>query len=212
MDDDERARAHLKERQAQQYASTRRWSKSGDKLGMQGERALAEFFGAQPDLRNKPAGDDGIDLEILFDAHGNGKEEWVEADVKTAMKPLHLLVNRNKIVPHRIYVLAGPKGDDAAYLIGWEWGRAMMREPVAAWSGNDAIVHFKEQWRLLPLTDLKEGYRRWWRHHGLQPRPAKEEEIAAPPINPSFGGHCKCGAPGLYIAFGEWFCNDHRRY
>ena len=177
----DRSEEHLNERRAQNYQTTRNWNPDPDKIGMIGERKLAEFFGGEPDLRNRPGGDDGIDLEVMLNL--DGPDEWFEIDAKTANIPKWLLVNRDKIVPHRLYVLCGPRGADWACL-RWERGDKMMLEPTHAWSGNDAIVHFKEQYRLQPMETLKECYRGWWRHHGLEAKPARPIPIPDPLISP----------------------------
>jgi hypothetical protein len=56
---------------------------------------------------------------------------------------------------------------------------------------SDAVVHYRS------------------RHHGLEPRKARSEE-PAPAIVNNFFGYCACGNPGLYHAYGAWFCNACR--
>lgn len=160
---------HLNERRAQRYASTRLWNPDPDAIGMEGEKALAEYFDAIQDFRNRPGGDDRIDLELLLNL--DGSDQWFEVDVKAANDPKYLLVNVKKIVAHRLYVLCGPTVDSWK-LHGWERGSAMMLEPTDRWSGNDAIVHYKKRGLLQKMTVLKRAYRGWWRHHGLRKRPA----------------------------------------
>src|SRR5947207_1390070 len=99
----DRARQHLNERRAQRYASTRLWTPDPNLGGTKGERALADFFGGEPDLRNKVGGDHGIDLEVLLKFNFG---DWFETDVKWANIPGYLLVDSEKISPRRIYVLA----------------------------------------------------------------------------------------------------------
>jgi hypothetical protein len=206
VSDEDRSGQHLNERRAQNYATTRLWNADPNKLGMDGERTLADFFYAEPDLRNRPGGDDRIDLEVLLCLHES--DEWFEVDVKTANIPKYLLVNVAKIVPHRLYVLCAPMRDHFECL-GYERGSAMMEEPTEAWSGNDAVVHFKSRFRLQPMSTLRESYRGWWRHHGLEPRPARRPTKKERSSNPFFG-YCACGAPGLYWTPAAWFCQEHR--
>jgi hypothetical protein len=169
MADDDFKR-HLNERRGQNYASTRLWNKDPDKLGMEGgERMLAWYFGAEPDLRNRPGGDKGIDLELLLCFEK--KPEWSEWDVKTANKPGFLLVNTKDIKPHRGYALCAPWASTWE-LLGWEWGYKLMLEPSEWWSGNDALVHYKARYRLERMDTLKGVYCGQWRHHGLEARPA----------------------------------------
>jgi hypothetical protein len=167
-------RQHLNERRAQRYASSRFWNRDPHEIGMEGERELAEFFGGIQDFRNRPGGDDRIDLEVLLNLEG--PDSWFEIDVKTANDPKYLLVNVEKIVPHRIYVLCGPKVHGWR-LLGWERGSAMMREPISPWCGNDAIVHYKKRHLLQKMNVLKMAYRGWWRHHGRRARPAIGIEV-----------------------------------
>lgn len=159
----DRTHQHQQERDAQRYKSTRLWNKTPNKLGMQGEQTLAAYFGAEPDLRNRPAGDDGIDLELMLNF--NGTPEWFELDVKTANFPVYLLVNTKKLQHRRIYVLS-----NGTTCLGWEWGHEMALEPTQPWSGNDAITHYKLRTRLRPMSALTDRYCQWWRHHGLRKR------------------------------------------
>lgn len=149
---------------------------------MLGEEANAEFFDAIQDFRNRPGGDDRIDLEVLLDFWDG--ETWFENDVKAARFPKNLVVNAKKVVPYRIYILAGAHFDphldegtvcdaDHGELLGWEFGHQMILEPVHVhWMGNDADVHLKERHRLRRMEELKSYYCRRWRHHGLEARDA----------------------------------------
>jgi hypothetical protein len=181
----DRYQEHLEERRAQRYASTRLWNEDPDKIGMWGEKTLADFFGAEQDLRNRPEGDDGIDLETLLHFDPEPKQ-WFELDVKTARAPKNLLVNTKTIKPHRLYLLAAAAGP-ATQLRGWEYGHKLMLCPTEWWSGNDALVHYKSSHLLQPMSNLKEAYCGWWRHHGLEPHQAKAPppQQAAPPPSPS---------------------------
>lgn len=156
------------------YASTRLWNPTPNALGMRGELALAILFGAEPDLRIRPDGDYGVDLEVLLRVGVD--KQWFVIDVKTANGPKELLVNTEKLRPDTIYVLAGPGDEGPIACLGWEWGRVMAREPTTAWSGNDAIVHHKKRGLLRSMKELKDRYCGWWRHYGLEAQPAKEEK------------------------------------
>lgn len=197
--DEERYREHLREREGQNYASTRRWNATPNKGGMIGEKAQAEFFGAEPDLRNRPKGDRGVDLEVSLDGGS-----WHKLDAKYASDGEWLKVEVDKLREDVVYVLVNPRGE----CVGWETGRRMKDAPIYQRPG---MGRNHEKKHLQPMEDLKERYDGWWRHVGL---PARRADYPPPPPPPPnlFIGRCACGGPGLYHALGEWFCNEHRRY
>jgi hypothetical protein len=178
--DEERARKHLEERRSQQYASTRLWHPDPDKPGMIGERTVAEAFGAEPDLRNSPGGDGGIDIEFLFRV-GEG-ERWFKVDAKGSSYGDWLRVDCKIIKPDTIYVLVHVVGENGR-CVGWEWGSRLMKEKTINWCNNGAWVHAMKQ--LQPMEKLLERYLNQWRHGFrpdfpddafYQPQPAKVDE------------------------------------
>lgn len=203
------------------FASTRPWHKDSHLLGMAGEIALADFYGAILDTRlNRLGGDKGVDLEVFSII--TGKFEWIKHDVKAAQGPKELLVGVDSPHPPRldcIYVLArylgGPTGFDAE-LLAWEWGHEMVKCPKEFWSKNNKEVYHKPRHLLRPLSDLKEYYHKRWRWFEEQSAPPRGYPAEYPMVRPEiknnpFHGWCaKCGGSGLYHAAGEWLCNTHR--
>lgn len=175
-ENDPRYQRHLAEREAQEYASTRRWHPRPNEPAMRGETALAKFLGAEQDTRNRPGGDGGREIWGLFQFRNT--ESWYELDVK-ATSTGKLIVNAKKVKRHCIYVMGADLGDRVK-LLGWEWGHFMQLEPIQyQWCGNDADVHLKKAELLRSMSELKAAYRGRWRHHGLRERFAfyPKEEI-----------------------------------
>jgi hypothetical protein len=196
------------------YASTRNWNDDPHLVGMVGEIALTDFYGALLDTRYKPGGDKGVDLEAFMTI--TGKFEWIKQDVKTARFPKELWtgVDLSPTKPDCIYLLARYIGGWEAELLRWEWGHEMMKCPKKSEGGR--LVYYKPQHLLRPLSELKEYYCkrwRWFEDENAPPRghPA-EYPVARPEIkdNPFHGWCEKCDAPGLYYADSKWFCNTHR--
>lgn len=159
-------RKHAAERDAQQFQSTRLWRKSPNKPGCWGELALADFYGALPDLRNRPAGDRNVDIEALLEI--DGTRRFVPHDAKASEIPGHLLVEVEKLLPGHIYVLA--RGDDhGAVVLKWEWGHEMAKCPAKYWNDKPPLTYYKPSAQCRPLRDLIGMYCWQWRHHGLDP-------------------------------------------
>jgi hypothetical protein len=180
---------HLDERDTQRRRSTQLWRPDPNRPGMKGELALAEFFGAVPDLRDRPQGDNNIDLEVLLMI--DGVKRWIEIDAKGSPTPYHLIVAPKGLARHRIYVLAGPVNHlyvntghlntvpGVGYLydcLGWQWGHEMLQQPLMSF-GYGASKHAKLQGHLHTMAELKSMYVGQWRHHGCEPRPAKTLEL-----------------------------------
>lgn len=149
---------HLREREAQNcYRSTRLWTPRPHLLGMIGERALARYFGARQDLRNKPYGDKGIDLEICLRASSLGPE-WFRLDAKCSSYGDYLRVDRKIIKRRTIYVLVYSKTEEC---VGWQWGRDLMRVRPINWCGNGVFVHAMHVSKLRDMSELKSRFVSW---------------------------------------------------
>jgi hypothetical protein len=220
----DRFQEHLEERRSQNYASTRLWTADPHKLGMIGERTLAEFFGAEPDLRNKPFGDSGVDIELLF-RRQDGGEQWVPVDAKGSSYGDWLRVDTKIIKPKTLYVLVLVSGD-VGRCIGWASGARLMKEPTLNWCENGTWVHALQE--LQPMESLLERYLGQWRHDGLDPRPAAQLNPKTAPIpqpsNAYYDGeghllhYCACGQWGAFGygvdlrkgRLGIWYCGACR--
>jgi len=130
---DDAYRQHLADREAQNYASTRRWNDRPNVSGMIGERELARYFGAEQDLRDFPGGDGGVDLQLLLRLD---VERWTTVDAKGSTRGDWLYVLENKIDPATVYVLCHThEAEDRGDLIGWITGSQMMTiMPAGKWS------------------------------------------------------------------------------
>lgn len=203
-----RRQEHLAERNAQRFASTRILTPHHNEMGMAGEKALAEFFGALPDLRDLrplPRGK-RPDLEVLLDLEPP-LWDWYGLDIKTT-DTMYLIVEANpdKPIPdNRIYVMA-TYVNKVAECVKWEWGHEIKREPVGDWWSKGTRTHRKAMHRLKPIEDLRTAYRMEWRHHGLTAQPADYDRR----YHTCFDGKCHCGRRGLYWTPQAWYCNEHR--
>jgi hypothetical protein len=91
-----------------------------DVIGMAGERAFAAWSGVPARNEDFPAGDPGWDFEV---------DGW-RIDIKTARKPLNILVNATKPVCSDIVVMYRYLDDKPAEFVAWEFtGEIMKREP-----------------------------------------------------------------------------------
>ena len=103
------------------HASSRPLSKDYELVGLAGEVAFGKLIGLEPDLAERPEGDEGVDFVLK-----NGKT----VDVKTARKAYNLIHEIGKPFAD-IYVLA--QYDDpteSATLIGWEYGSKLAKAPT----------------------------------------------------------------------------------
>jgi len=124
------------------HASSRPLSENYELVGLAGETVFAEEFGTHLDERRLPAGDGGVDFAFT-----------IRIDVKTARKAVHLLVEQGK-QPADVMVLA--EYDDRtgkATLVGWEWGRVMMRCGTRNF-GYGVISHYKHRDTLKTMDSL----------------------------------------------------------
>lgn len=183
---------HLEERRKQKYESTRLWNADSNRVGMLGELAVAMFLRGWPDLRNRPGGDKGIDIEALLDVPVDQliATLWIEIDAKGSPNPSHLSVQPKSLALQRIYVLTGP--DDRRYIdrgilpyiegigwlyrcYGWAWGHEIAKIPLSTFRDDADPAHHKPQGQLHLMRELKAMYREQWRHHGCDAQPAEPE-------------------------------------
>jgi len=145
----------LAEREALNYASTRRWNPRPNVVGMIGERELARFYGVPQDLNDHPAGDGGADLIVPL-RDRNDIVRPFKHDVKSSAKAgPWLLVNVTKVWPQTIYVLAHVDIEsDSAKLIGWEWSAVVRKAPTRDWGNNGVIVHYIHRDHLRGMQEL----------------------------------------------------------
>ena len=126
MDDFER---HLLQRQRANRATTREWDKHNDRIGMVGEKAVCERYGAKQDLRDKRKGDGGIDIE--FKIRGVWEEpRWVKFSIRASMLTRDaLVVNCDKLRTDAIYVYARVTDmwKREGYCVGWVSGLTLFR-------------------------------------------------------------------------------------
>jgi hypothetical protein len=121
-------------------------------VGLRGEEALANYFGLEIDLVRRPGGDGGVDNKLCL----SGFEYKV--DVKCARKALNLIVEVGKVEPKTIYILASYSDeDDAAVLLGWQWGVVLMNAPKKDF-GYGVINHYVPRSKLRGLDDLAERH------------------------------------------------------
>lgn len=152
----DRFEEHHQERASQNYASTRRWTTDHDRRGLIGEKALAEYFGAEQDLRNKPGGDGGVDLMIWF------ADRWWAVDAKCSKYGDYLRVDVRKIKPLTIYVLVHDQGG-VGKCVGWAVGDTLKEIPPQNWCNNGVWVHalHKDDPRMRPMHELKDRVSAW---------------------------------------------------
>lgn len=153
---------HLRERASQNYASTTRWAPDSDLTGLVGERSLSEEFDYPMDLRDKPAGDGGADVEFLLRLPDG--ERWIKVDAKASSYGdwLRVGVGPKHIRPDTIYVLVARNGERGK-CVGWEWGHVLMKIPQRRWSSGN-LVHAKHVRDLRKIDELK-SMKLNWRHY-----------------------------------------------
>lgn len=121
--------------------------------GLRGEERFAEEFALDLDLTARPGGDGGTDNKITLSV----PKSFV-VDVKTASKPMNLIVEVGKVEAHTIYVLAGYDSEaDKAYLLGWEWGSTVARDKYGPPKdfGYGVINHWIPRGKLRSIDELK---------------------------------------------------------
>lgn len=155
---------HLREREAQnRYASTKLWSPRPHLVGMIGEKASAKEFGYEMDLRNRPDGDGGAEVEFLLRLPAGG-ERWFKINVKTNTYGDWLRVDINDIEYATIYIHATVR-NNIGVCLGWELGRDLMKLPRKKWTAGNT-VHAKNHLAtpLRPISELK-AMMVAWRHY-----------------------------------------------
>ncbi len=126
------------------HSSSRPLSEDYELVSLIGEAAFAGAFHLPLDLGRKPGGDGGADFVIPL---------AFRVDVKTARKPVHLIVEKGKVAAD-IYVLAQYIEDTkTARLLGWEWGAVLSKAPVKDF-GYGIVNHYIHQSALRPISSL----------------------------------------------------------
>jgi hypothetical protein len=134
----DRKRIHAK------HKSSRPLSNDHEYVGMAGEKALADFLGIPVDTKLRPGGDGGFDAVI-----GD-----VSIDIKTARKPVNLLVEARKVRAY-IYVLAGYDDDtETAELIGWARGIDLLHVVPRDIGGHGVMSHWIPAGKLNKMDTL----------------------------------------------------------
>lgn len=126
------------------HASHNPLTEGHDKISLIGEAQFACDFELPLDWKRRPGGDGGVDfvLPLRF-----------TVDVKTARKPLYLIVEEGQ-VKASIYVLAGISDDDRrAEMLGWETRSTLLRAPVRDF-GKGIISHYIAREDLRPMVEL----------------------------------------------------------
>ena len=120
-------------------------------IGIYGEIRFGSMYGLAPNLREKIQGDD-------YDFLVHGKK----VDVKTARKPLNLLVKEFEIGKCDIYVNSRfDEAKKAVTFLGWETSQVMKEQPQRDF-GYGIVNYYKKTGLLKPMEDL--GY--WIRYGG----------------------------------------------
>lgn len=144
------------ERRASQNG--RRWSNHRERVGIISEREMAHAFGREPDLTSKPGGDGGVDMWLPVDLYLPLRVMY-PIDAKGAQSAPFLLVDVGKVRMSTIYMLVEVDVEaDKGKIIGWEWGRIVMRAPTRNWCNNGVWVHFIRAEKLRPLQELLDRY------------------------------------------------------
>lgn len=127
-------------------ARVRRESKRGgpnstwdaDLIGAMGEIAFAKAFGFEVDMTPRPDGDNGVDFVFWR----KGKRKTI--DVKTASKPVYLLVTRDAMRNSADILVLGAYDRGEVTFLGWETKGIMATMPVADFGlGPDKPSHFR---------------------------------------------------------------------
>lgn len=122
-------------------------------VGLRGEEALAEFFGKQVDLVARPGGDGKKDQVLKFSG------SVYKVDVKAARKPYNLICEATETAPETIYILAHyVDATDSATLLGWQWGRVLMRSTPRTFPPHRVLNHHVRAETIRRLTELLERY------------------------------------------------------
>src|SRR5262245_35994876 len=150
MNDDDYER-HLRERERQNYPSTRRFTPEPNVIGMPAERIWHSWCGLKQDLRNKVGGDGGIDVVLTLNILGRPIE--VLSDVKGSSfhgspRKRYLVEAPENLDTEKLYVLAEVWADiRRAHLCGWHWGWRLGQQ-----APSNELGHGPRH--LLPQTEL----------------------------------------------------------
>lgn len=189
---EERFQEHLKELENQHYASTRVMHPKHDEIGLNGAKVMCSFFGAEQDLRSKPRGDNGIDLQLLIqaihqilpadvdpfpftecvDGLGKNRHWWVTLDAKASDNAGHLLVPEGEVKPYTIYVLVYLNMQKrTGKCLGWAWGFELLQGEIMdyGWGPSHALKGTRP-----PLHEMYQLKNRMlaWRHEERDDRAA----------------------------------------
>lgn len=116
-----------------------------DIRGSLGELLFSRVYGFPVDTTIRPDGDGGIDFNTPIGI----------IDVKTALKPFHLLVKKQEINnPVEIYILARDHGDGKASFVGWEYASVMKTCPFKDIGGFGIISYYKAAEELQSMTEF----------------------------------------------------------
>lgn len=117
------------------HKSQRILGKNHDLVGLRGEQEFGRLFRMQPDLTAKPRGDGHIDF-------------WLgpyEVDTKCARRgDEYMLVEARYCFPLTIYVgLQYFDATDSAEVIGWQWGKVIMKKYGPPYDTGCGIINYK---------------------------------------------------------------------
>jgi hypothetical protein len=123
-------------------------------MGLRGEEAFAERYGLAVDLTPRLGGDGGHDLKVtVWQSYSIGV---YPVDCKAALIPKDLIVEAARIQPDTIYVLCKySEADDRCELLGWQWGRVLMRSPPKDY-GYGVMNHWQPRSAIRTMGELDE--------------------------------------------------------
>jgi len=145
---DARHRLHVGQR------SSRPLSADYELVGIAGEEAFAALWGQPRNRERLPEGDGGIDFIVWLFVPGPGGDRRFTLDVKTARIPKHLFVEVGHVTCD-LYVQASyDDATETATLIGWEWGRNVLKVAPRPIGNNGVINHAIPARDLRPMSEL----------------------------------------------------------
>ena len=160
----DRFEEHVAEREAQVYASTHTHSPHTHRIAIIAEMTGNAFFGAPPDLRNKPLGDGGIDLNALFRVWEVESWGWYHLDHKGSTYGDWLRVPVNDCRRTTIYPLVHVTSIERriGHCVGWHFGNKLIDHCIPEfWDPSWLYV-----WRgpLRSMDELVARYTGVWKH------------------------------------------------
>ena len=127
------------------HESSMPMSEENERVGLAGEQLVGKIFGKRIDDSEKIMGDEGIDF--LFRSG--------TVDVKTARKPIWLLLEKDHEPVADIMIMCGYNDDTRmAYVLGWEYGIVMKEQPLRDNAGVNKIFHYKLSTELHHIDEL----------------------------------------------------------